>query len=187
MSEFWTYFQLGYDHILDMAGYDHMLFLVALVASYAYYHYKEILILVTAFTVGHCITLILAGKGWIDLDARVIEIGIATTIALTAGINLLARTGSRIYRYFITLIFGLIHGLGFSGFIRALIGRDEVLWRPLLYFNLGVEIGQILFVAILIVINYMAIRWLRVKLVWWTHMLSLIALVWSINMILERV
>lgn len=187
MSELTTYFKLGYTHILDLAGYDHMLFLVALMAAYTFKQGRGLLVLITAFTIGHCMTLIVAGKGWFSVDSGLVEICIAVSIALTALFNLVnIKTERPTLRYMVALFFGLIHGLGFSGFLRALIGQEEVLWRPLLYFNLGVEFGQIVFVCLVLIINYLFVRYGGLKQRFWTIFMSLVALAWSLWMIFER-
>lgn len=189
MGEFTTYFQLGLYHILDLSGYDHMLFLVALTATYSFHQWREMLVLVTAFTLGHCLTLILAGKGWISLDRDLVEILIALSITATAAINLIWRSSLSVnrLRYSVALFFGLIHGMGFSGFLKALLGGDAVLWRPLLFFNIGVEMGQVAIVGLLFLLNIFVVQWLSVRQEKWSTFLSLLALIWSTYMIIERI
>ena len=174
---FWVYAKLGFHHITDLAGYDHMLFLLALVASFRPSDWKKILVLITAFTVGHSITLGLAVLDVVSIDSTWVEFLIPVTIAITAGLNLIRpekTTTSAIWlEYLLALGFGLIHGLGFSNYLRALL-MDELL-VPLLSFNIGLEAGQILVLGSIILV-YSAIGFL-VKLdhKWWNIALSLIA------------
>ena len=187
MSEFWVYFELGITHILDWRGYDHMLFLLALIANLSVTAWRKITMLITAFTLGHCLTLILSARGWFSADAALVEVLIAFSIVVTAILNLLP-TKMRDLRihYLITLGFGLIHGLGFSGYLRALLQSDEALWRPLLYFNLGVEVGQIAFVLVILALNYLFLRLFKVPMKYWTVAISLIALFASVAILVDR-
>lgn len=169
MSEFALYFGLGKDHILDYAGgYDHILFVLALCAVYLVRDWKQILILVTAFTIGHSITLALATLNVINFPAEVIEFLIPLTIFITAVGNLfkndtpLTQTKVQI-NYFFALFFGLIHGLGFSNFLRALLGKNENIVSPLFAFNLGLEFGQIIVVLIFLAISYVLVGLAKVS------------------------
>jgi len=159
MSEFAAYFSLGFDHISDLTAYDHILFIVALTAVYQVKDLKKIAILVPAFTIGHSITLALATLGLVILPSDVIEFLIPVTIALTCIYNvsskendttLLTRKQSYHFNYAIASVFGLIHGVGFSNYLRMLLGREESIVTPLLSFNIGLEIGQLLIVAVIL-------------------------------------
>lgn len=158
MSQFGTYFQLGYEHILDVQGYDHILFIIALCAIYQIQDWKKILILITAFTIGHSITLALSTLEIINFRSDLIEFLIPVTIFITAFTNLLKKSGKAPARlssnYFFALFFGLIHGLGFSNYLKSLLGREESIFTPLLAFNLGLELGQILIVLFFIIISF---------------------------------
>jgi hypothetical protein len=154
MSEFRLYFGLGMDHILDYAnGYDHIIFVVALCAIYLTREWKKILILVTAFTIGHSVTLALSTLRIISVDAELIEFLIPLTIFITAFSNLFKKENSLSNRsihinYVFAGFFGLIHGLGFSSYLRSILGKEENIVTPLLAFNLGLELGQIVIVAL---------------------------------------
>lgn len=154
MSEFQLYFGLGMDHILDYAnGYDHIIFVVALCAIYLTREWKQILILVTAFTIGHSVTLALSTLRIISVDAELIEFLIPLTIFITAFSNLFKKENSLSNRsihinYLFAGFFGLIHGLGFSSYLRSILGKEENIVTPLLAFNLGLELGQIVIVAL---------------------------------------
>ena len=150
MSAFSTYLELGFDHILDYKGLDHILFVIALCAAYDIKSWKRILILVSAFTLGHSLTLALSALNLLKVDQDIVEIIIALTIAITALQNIIINkpdlTAHRL-KYAAALIFGLFHGMGFSTYFRQLLGRDDSLVLPLLSFNLGIELGQLCIVA----------------------------------------
>ena len=154
MSEFQLYFGLGKCHILDYAnGYDHIIFVVALCALYLTREWKQILILVTAFTIGHSITLALSTLRIISVKVELIEFLIPLTIFITAVSNLFKNENNLTSKsvqlnYFFAGFFGLIHGLGFSSYLRSILGKDEKILTQLFAFNLGLEFGQLIIVAI---------------------------------------
>ena len=162
MSEFLTYFQFGLEHILDKDGYDHILFVIALCAVYVASDWKRVLVLITAFTIGHSITLAMATLDVFTFNKELIEFLIPVTILLTALGNIFKKE-SRLYssklqvNYILAIAFGLIHGLGFSSFLRAITGRDESIVSQLLAFNIGLEIGQIIIVAIFLIISFILV------------------------------
>jgi hypothetical protein len=163
MSEFQLYFGLGKDHILDYQnGYDHILFVIALCALYQLRDWKQVLILVTAFTLGHSVTLALSTLDIIQVKVELIEFLIPVTILITAGSNIFKKedtfTGRAIQlNYFYAAFFGLIHGLGFSNYLKSILGRDHSIITQLLAFNLGLELGQIIVVAIFLVTSFILI------------------------------
>lgn len=169
MSEFSLYFGLGKDHILDYAnGYDHILFVVALCAIYLVRDWKKILILVTAFTIGHSITLALATLDIISVHSKFIEFLIPLTIFITSFSNLFRKEESidhgRVQiNYVFALFFGLIHGLGFSNFLRSLLGKESNIISPLLAFNLGLELGQIIVVILFLAMAFITVDLLKVS------------------------
>ena len=153
MSEFSLYLQLGIDHILDVKGYDHILFVVALCAIYTISDWKKLLIMVTAFTLGHSVTLALATFQLVRFNSDIIEFIIPVTIFVTAFFNILRGSRQFSYRgfdqnYLFALFFGLVHGLGFSNYLIRLLGKDTSILTQLFAFNIGLEIGQIIIVAI---------------------------------------
>ena len=159
MSEFSLYYGLGLDHILDVNGYDHILFVVALCALYQSSDWKKVLILITAFTIGHSITLALSTLRYITIDAELIEFLIPLTILFTAVSNLFTKeeniASGKLYRnYFYAGFFGLIHGLGFSNYLRALLGGDSTIVLQLFAFNVGLEVGQIIIVGIFMIVSF---------------------------------
>ena len=159
MDQFKLYFQLGAEHILDINGYDHILFVIALCAIYAAQDWKKVLILVTAFTIGHSITLALSALDIINFRSDIIEFLIPVTIFITAFANIVRKQNSLKpsfvnLNYFFGLFFGLIHGLGFSNYLKSLLGRDESIVTQLLAFNLGLELGQIIIVLVFMIISF---------------------------------
>lgn len=163
MSVFQLYFGLGMDHILDYAnGYDHIIFVIALCAIYLTREWRQILILVTAFTIGHSITLALSTLRIISVNAELIEFLIPLTIFITAFSNLFKKenslSNSKIQmNYLFAGFFGLIHGLGFSSYLRSILGREENILTPLFAFNLGLELGQIVIVALFMAVAFILV------------------------------
>lgn len=178
MEEFSLYFVLGREHILDYAnGYDHILFVIALCALYVWHDWKKILILVTAFTIGHSITLALATLRWISIKPELVEFLIPLTIFTTAVSNLFKKeevtSSKRIQiNYVLALFFGLIHGMGFSNYLRALLGKSSSILSPLLAFNLGLELGQIIVVTLFLLISYILVDLMKVQRRDWKMIIS---------------
>ena len=159
METFQIYFELGLEHILDVNGYDHILFVIALSSIYLIRDWKKILILVTAFTIGHSVTLALATLRVINFRIEIIEFLIPITIFLTAVSNLSRTDATHSNRkiqtnYWLALAFGFIHGLGFSTYLRSLLGTDRSILNQLLAFNIGLEVGQIIIVAAYLIISF---------------------------------
>jgi hypothetical protein len=155
MSEFRLYFDLGREHILDTNGYDHILFVMALCVLYSIREWKQVLILVTAFTVGHSITLALATLDIITVRAELVEFLIPLTILITAISNIFKKgeapsSRSMQLNYAYAAFFGLIHGMGFSNYLKSILGRDKSIFTQLLAFNLGIEVGQIIVVTLVL-------------------------------------
>ena len=153
MSEFETYFQVGFQHISNLEAYDHIVFIIALCAVYDLWQWRQILMLVTAFTVGHSITLGLATAGLLVLPSNIVEFLIPVTIFGTCMLNVIRppernRRKTVWFNYPLTLFFGLIHGMGFSSYLRALLGQEESILKPLFAFNVGLEIGQLMIVGL---------------------------------------
>ncbi|MEM9527041.1 MAG: HupE/UreJ family protein, partial [Bacteroidota bacterium] len=164
-------------HISDFAGYDHMLFLVALCAIYSIQQWKSILVLVTAFTIGHSVTLVLSSLDIFNIPSSIVEFLIPVTIFLTAinnvfGANLSGQKTKMSRNYLMALFFGFIHGMGFSNYFKALIMDSSSVLMPLFGFNLGIEIGQILVVFIIVSIAYLFLNKLNVKRRDWSLFIS---------------
>lgn len=167
MQDFGLYFTLGREHIADLAGYDHILFVTALCLRYVLQDWKKILILVTAFTIGHSITLALSVLDYINVSTRWIEFLIPVTILVTAITNVLQKNDSQNGRvsfiYSLALFFGLIHGLGFSNYLKSLLGKDTNIVTELLAFNIGLEVGQLLIVAAVLLLSVICIKLLKIQ------------------------
>lgn len=195
MSEFLAYLQLGFDHITDSNGYDHILFIMALCTIYTLVEWKKVLILVTAFTIGHSVTLALATLGMVTIRPDVIELLIPVTILITAFINLFHKVPKSTYRpqengyssrFPLALFFGLIHGLGFSNYLRALLGKEASILNPLFGFNVGLEIGQLIIVFIFLTIAFILTELLKVSKLNWNLILSGIIIGMAFSLILNN-
>lgn len=157
----------GILHITDLEGYDHMLFLLALCAPYSYQDWKKIIWMATAFTLGHSLTLALSAMELIRFSSDLIELLIPITIMITAIWNIAGirfnRTGIDWLRYAVTAGFGLIHGMGFSSYLRIILTQASELVRELFFFNLGVEIGQIIIIAVIFAVIFVLNRMLKLE------------------------
>jgi uncharacterized Tic20 family protein len=195
MSEFKAYLQLGFEHITDSNGYDHILFIMALCTVYTLIDWKKVIILVTAFTIGHSITLALATLGYINVNPDWIELLIPITIVITASINFFYKVpksgftkqnNTNTYRYPLALFFGLIHGLGFSNYLRVLLGREAEIFNPLLGFNVGLELGQLIIVFFILTIAFVIIELMRAQRMSWINILSGIIVGMAFSLILNN-
>ena len=180
---FRTYLELGFDHISDINAYDHILFLVALCAIYQLKEWKKILVLVTAFTIGHSITLALAALDVVSFPKDLIEFLIPVTILITSLYNVFTKslnTSTTTFnqrlniRYLFALFFGLIHGMGFSNYLKVMLmpGQENELISQLLAFNIGVELGQLLIVAVIMGVAYLVLGLFKAKQRDWTLFIS---------------
>ena len=179
MSQFQLYLKMGFEHIADIQGYDHIVFLIALCAIYSFRSWRKVLILVTAFTVGHSLTLALAVMDVIRFSPSLIEKLIPVTILLTCFYNVVIhkedhRKLARREHYLLALGFGLIHGMGFSNYLRSLMmpGEESQLFEQLLAFNIGVELGQIMIVLIILGVSFVLLEKLKVKPRSWNLFIS---------------
>lgn len=199
-SEILTYLRLGMHHIADIRGYDHILFVAALTVAYRPSDWHRLLWLVTAFTVGHSITLALATLDLVRANSRMVEIGIAVSIVITALLTIIGAVRSEAgregnspsatgqgLRYAVAAGFGLIHGLGFSTFLRSLLGNEESLFVPLLSFNVGLEVGQLAIVIAVLALGLIAERVLRLARRDWVLIVSGGITAIGATMIAERI
>ena len=190
MNPFEFYLKLGFEHIANLNGYDHILFLIVLCAVYQIKQWRNILILVTAFTIGHSITLFLVSLNFLSIPSRVIKLLIPTTILITALQNIMGTKQMEINlsmgkKYFMALFFGLIHGMDFSNYFRALIMSPDEIIIPLLGFNIGIEIGQLLIVLFIVLISFIFLNILKVKHYKWNLFISGAAFGSSLISVLE--
>lgn len=160
MSQFWLYFKLGLDHVLDWQAYDHVLFLIVLVASYGFSTWKRVLWLVTLFTLGHTLALFLSVYEIVRVDVDYVEFLIPVTILATAIFDI-ATAGKKLRNtnfsllYFTTIFFGVIHGLGFSSYFKMIAAGSESKFWPLVEFALGIETAQMIVVLAVLIIGFL--------------------------------
>ena len=186
-----AYLGLGFDHILDPNGYDHILFVTALTAVYTFRDWKKILWLVTAFTLGHSLTLALAALDIVAFNPDLIETLIPVTIILTALFQMyrvLSKTQentSATVAYVLTTGFGLIHGLGFSNYFKAILGKESSIVQPLLAFNIGVELGQLIIVLVSLVLGSALVLGAGLSRKNWTLMISSVCVLMGMYLLMS--
>jgi hypothetical protein len=189
MEDFSFYFQWGWSHIISWDAMDHLLFLLALTAVYLFENRKQVIILITAFTIGHSLTLALSIYDTIHFKSSWVEFLIPVTIIITATLNFfrkdfdIKRQG---FKYLITLIFGLVHGMGFAGTIKMSLAESQQIAIPLLSFNIGIEVGQIVVVFIILLLSQIVVHQLGFYRKWWVWLLSGISCVGGLYFALTR-
>tara|TARA_B100000795_G_C22743800_1_gene416489 strand:+ start:237 stop:818 length:582 start_codon:yes stop_codon:yes gene_type:complete len=185
------YFKLGLYHVLDIAAYDHILFLIVLAVVFSFNQWKKVVWLITFFTVGHSLTLALAAYGVIDVQLDIVEFLIPVTICITGVFNILRATKSSLGKeritLFFALFFGLIHGLGFSNYFKAMIGKEEDKILPLLEFSIGIEAAQVIIVFGVLLIGMLLQNFFRVTKRDWILVTSAIVIGAATPMIINRV
>jgi len=190
MQDFLFYLKLGWEHIISLDALDHQLFVLALVAVYSYTDFKKILILVTAFTIGHSITLALSVLDIVRIPSDWVEFLIPLTIAITAFDNILMKNNQKSLmkmNYYLALFFGLIHGMGFANTARVMLAKEQSIFAPLLGFNIGLELGQIVVVAIILVILFILLKIFRINRKDWIMFVSSGVFALALKMALERI
>ena len=191
MDDLLIYLRLGFRHIIDINGSDHILFILALVIRYVWTDWKKLLVLVTSFTIGHSVTLALSTLNWINLPVSLIELLIPMTILLTAlsnyWVNDFSFTSKYPFIYFAALFFGLIHGLGFSNYLKSLLGQEESIIGPLFSFNLGLELGQLLIVSIILLFSFIFVSLFKVDRRLYLRIGSFITCIFALEMVLDRI
>ena len=190
MTDFLFYLQLGWEHIISNDALDHQLFILALVAIFSFKDLKKVLILVTAFTIGHSVTLALSAFDIIRFPSNWIEFLIPCTIVFTALDNLIfSKNVEKLIKlnYFLALFFGLIHGMGFANSVRMMLAQEQSITIPLFGFNVGLEIGQIAVVIIVLCIFYLLSTFLKLQKKHWILLVSAPILVVSLKMAIERI
>jgi hypothetical protein len=178
MSEFWIFFEKGLRHILNLFAYDHILFLIALTIPYAFKDWKRLLLLATIFTVGHTLALLLSVFGVVIIKVNLIEFLIPITILVIAFFNLFTAGKSSKQESisvigFVTLFFGIIHGLGFAAYFKTLVnGSPQSKLLPLSEFSLGIEASQIIVIFIVLILSYIVQTFFRFSKRDWTLVMS---------------
>jgi hypothetical protein len=192
MSEFWIYFQIGLKHVLDINSYDHVLFLIALAVPFSFNDWRRIVLLVSLFTIGHTVALMLSVFGVLVIKVAIVELLIPITILITALFNLFTagKTGKREsvnLVFFITLFFGIIHGLGFSNYFKDLLGGSAASKvMPLVEFALGIEAAQIVVVFVVLILSYIVQTIFRFSKRDWALVMSAIIIGVVLPMIIEN-
>jgi hydrogenase/urease accessory protein HupE len=191
MDDFLLYFKMGLNHVLDLAAYDHILFLIVLAVVFSFNQWKKVLWLVTLFTIGHSITLALSAYGVLKIKMDMIEFAIPVTIFITGLVNILtaknASSGKQNINLLFAVLFGLIHGLGFSNYFKMMVGKEENKLFPLLEFALGIEAAQIIIVLGILIIGTLLQNFFRVSRRDWILVCSSIVIGFAIQMITDRV
>jgi hypothetical protein len=190
MNDLAFYFKEGWLHIISTSALDHQLFIVALAAVYLLKDYKKVLVLVTAFTIGHSLTLALSVYNVVHVNEKLVEFLIPCTIIITSIFNILQKDVSQkvvMLNYFFALFFGLIHGLGFANTIRFMLAKDQTIGWSLFGFNVGLEVGQMLMVSIILAISYVLVDVVKLSQKWWVYILSAVTFTWAVKFALERI
>jgi len=190
MQDFIFYLKLGWEHIISLDALDHQLFILALIAVYSYNDFKKILILVTAFTIGHSITLALSTLNVLRVPGNWVEFLIPLTIVITALGNILMKSNQKTLmnlNYYLALIFGLIHGMGFANTARMMLAKEQSIFVPLLGFNIGLELGQIVLVIAILILLFILLKLFRVNRKDWILFVSSGVFALALKMTLERV
>lgn len=190
LQDFLFYFKLGWSHIVSLDALDHQLFIIALVAVYTAKNLKQVLILVTAFTIGHSLTLLLSVLDVIRFSSKWVEFFIPCTIFITALFNLFKKDFSLKSvntNYYIALLFGLVHGMGFANSVRMMLAKDQNIGWGLFGFNLGLEVGQVFFVIIILSATWLSLSFFKVKRRDWVVFLSAAVFSLALQMALERI
>ncbi len=196
-SDFGIFVRLGLGHITDLRGYDHMLFLAALAGVYEWHEWRRVVWLATAFTIGHSISLALSTLEIVRAPGNLVEVLIPITIVLTAMLNMLTEvreptTNGRAARltlrtgYIGATCFGLIHGLGFSTYLKSLLGKEASVAWELFGFNLGLEIGQIVIVILVLLLSFLVIHFTGLARRRWNVGISLVVAAVALGLLVER-
>lgn len=190
MQDFLFYLNLGWEHIISLDALDHQLFVLALIAIYSYSDWKKILVLVTAFTIGHSITLALSILDIVRVPSDWVEFLIPLTIVLTALGNILMKNkkpSQNKTNYYLALFFGLIHGMGFANTARVMIAKSQSIAVPLLGFNIGLELGQIVIVFVILLLLFILLNIFKTNKKDWILFVSSGVFALSLKMTLERI
>ncbi len=191
MEDLILYFKMGFTHVLDLAAYDHILFLIVLAVVFSMKEWTKVLWLVTLFTLGHSITLALAAYKVLEFPIYIIEFLIPLTIFITGFVNVITTkktsTKSNRLNLFFAFFFGFIHGLGFSNYFKMMIGQEQNKFLPLLEFSLGIEGAQIIIVLSILIIGFILQNFLKTSKRDWVLVTSSIVIGFAIQMMLERI
>ena len=190
MQDFLFYLQLGWEHIISKDALDHQLFILALIAIFSFRDWKKVLILVTAFTIGHSLTLVLSALDVFRFPSDWVEFLIPCTIVFTALDNIIfSKNEKKLIQlnYYLALLFGLIHGMGFANSVRMMLASEQDITLPLFGFNVGLELGQIVVVAIALFIHYIFSEVPKLSNKIWIYIISVPIFIFALKMALERI
>ena len=190
MEEFLFYIKMGLVHVLDLNAYDHILFLAALTIPFSFKTWKKVVLLATVFTAAHCLSLALSAYGLVTVNASLIEFLIPVTIMLTALFNLLymrnTTTAQSMQGHVLTtLLFGLIHGFGFSNYFRMLMAEEDNKLIPLLGFAAGIEISQVTIVFSVLSVSWAIIVGTKLRKVLFIVITSILIILLTIPMLVR--
>lgn len=189
MDDFILYLQIGWQHIISSDALDHQLFILALSAIFLLRNWRQVLVLVTAFTLGHSITLALSVYRVCNISLAWVEFLIPCTIVATALLNFFQpknRPPHLKLNYVLALLFGLVHGLGFANTIRFMLADGQSIAWPLFGFNIGLELGQLLVVAGILLLSWLVVDKAKLNQKWWIWALSAISFTWAVIFAWQR-
>ncbi|HXB39951.1 MAG TPA: HupE/UreJ family protein [Bacteroidia bacterium] len=190
MPDFWLWFSTGLQHILDFSGYDHICYVTVLTVLFPIAEWKKLLVLVTAFTIGHSLTLALSVIHVISPPQKIIECLIPLTILATCIHNIVSLNHPPkrvIFNYSLALFFGFIHGTGFSYLLKSLLGKEENIIAPLLSFNLGIEAGQLVIVCAVLLISLILQSFTKITKKRYVLFVSSVVAVIAVLLLIQRI
>ncbi len=190
LENFWFNVQYGINHVLDIKGYDHLLFLMVLAVPYVFKDWKRVLLLVSMFTLGHTLSLVLSAYGIVSVNGKLVEFLIPVTILITAIYNIFTaskknKSNKIDLLFFATLFFGLVHGLGFAREFKMFAGQSENKLELLIEFALGIEIAQVIIVFIVLFLGFLCETIFRLSRRDWVMVLSAVVVGLVIPMIVQ--
>jgi hypothetical protein len=190
LENFWFNVEYGINHVLDINGYDHVLFLMVLAVPYVFKDWKRVLLLVSMFTLGHTLSLVLAAYQVVSVSGKLVEFLIPITILVAAIYNVFTAgkkdRGTKVgLLFFTTLFFGLIHGLGFAREFKMLSSLSDSKAELLIEFALGIEIAQVIIVFVVLFLGFLFQTLFRFSRRDWIMVLSSIVIGQVIPMIIQ--
>jgi hypothetical protein len=190
LENVWFNIEYGMNHVLDINAYDHVLFLIVLTVPYLFKDWKRVFLLVSTFTLGHTLSLVLAAYNIVRVNGALIEFLIPITILVVALFNVFTagkggQKGKVGVLFFSTLFFGLIHGLGFAREFHMLAGQTDNILSLLIEFALGIEIAQVIIVFVVLFLGYLMQTLFRFSKRDWIMVISAIVVGLVIPMILN--
>ena len=190
MQDFYIWFTTGTEHIADLKAIDHILFLLALCCVYNALQWKNILINITAFSIGHSFSLALSVLNFVKMSSYLVEFLIPLTILITCVLNIINSNNDKTFNhklvFIFTILFGIIHGLGFSTLLKNMLGKEDSIIFPLFSFNLGIEIGQLFIVSLSLLLSFVFVSIFKINQVKYANGISLVIFAIALYMAIER-